>query len=75
MEISVLKDKANEITEVEAGYKTADLFDNLEKMDYELGQKKVRRERPHRLRAKGDYPDYAWQLILNIFHIFSKNFV
>ncbi len=34
MEVSALKDKVNEITEAEAGYKTADLFDNLEKMDY-----------------------------------------
>ncbi len=34
MEVSVLKDRKNEITEAEAKYKTADLFDNLEKMDY-----------------------------------------
>ena len=36
MEVTVLKDKKNEITEAEAKYKTMDLFDNLEKMDYTM---------------------------------------
>jgi hypothetical protein len=34
MEIASLKEKANEITEAEAKFKTADMFDNLEKMEH-----------------------------------------
>lgn len=34
MEVSALKSKVNKITEAEAEYKTQDLFDNLEKMDF-----------------------------------------
>ena len=36
MEVAALDDKTNEITEAEAKYKTADLFDNLEKLEYTL---------------------------------------
>lgn len=34
MEISHLKDKGNEITDAEAAFKTVNLFDNLEKIEY-----------------------------------------
>jgi hypothetical protein len=34
MEVSQLKEKGNEITEAEAAFKTVNLFDNLEKIEY-----------------------------------------